>query len=57
MGASATVDRLAAAFLLIASLGVLLVELKFIPLNLPHYNLYLPPRLGGHRPGPAPSAY
>ena len=59
VGASA-VNRLAAVYLLIASLGVLLVELKFIPLNLPHYNLYLLLgntlllalllRLGGHRP-------
>ena len=58
-GASA-VNRLAAVYLLIASLGVLLVELRFIPLNLPHYNLYLLLgntlllalllRLGGHRP-------
>ena len=59
VGAS-TVNRLVAVYLLIASLGVLLVELKFIPLNLPHYNLYLLLgntlllalllRLGGHRP-------
>ncbi len=59
VGASA-VNQLAAVYLLIASLGVLLVELKFIPLNLPHYNLYLLLgntlllalllRLGGHRP-------
>lgn len=59
VGASA-VNRLVAVYLLIASLGVLLVELKFIPLNLPHYNLYLLLgntlllalllRLGGHRP-------
>ena len=66
VGASA-VNRLAAVYLLIASLGVLLVELKFIPLNLPHYSLYLLLgntlllalllRLGGHRFGPAPTAY
>ncbi|MBS1220568.1 MAG: Na+/solute symporter [Proteobacteria bacterium] len=59
VGAS-TVNRRVAVYLLIASLGVLLVELKFIPLNLPHYNLYLLLgntlllalllRLGGHRP-------
>ena len=58
MGASG-VNRLAAVYLLIAAVGVLLVELKFIPLNLPHYNLYLLLgntlllalllRLGGHR--------
>jgi hypothetical protein len=61
MGASA-VNRLAAVYLLIAAVGVLLVELKFIPLNLPHYNLYLLLgntlllalllQLGGHRFGP-----
>ncbi len=65
VGVSAA-NRLAAVYLLIASLGVLGVELKFIPLNLPHYNLYLLLgntlvlalllRLGGHRFGPAPLA-
>ena len=58
-----TVNRLVAVYLLLASLTVLLVELKFIPLTLPHYNLYLLLgntvflmlllRLGGHRFGPA----
>ena len=52
-------NRLVAVYLLIASLGVLLVELKFVPLALPNYNLYLLLgntlllllllRLGGHR--------
>jgi hypothetical protein len=60
-GASA-VNRLAAVYLLIAAVGVLLVELKFIPLALPNYNLYLLLgntvllalllRLGGRRFGP-----
>lgn len=59
---ASAVNRLAAIYLLIASLSVLLVELKFIPLTLPHYNLYLLLgntlllalllRLGGHRFGP-----
>ena len=63
VGAS-TVNRLVAVYLLIASLGVLLVELKFIPLNSPHYSLYLLLgntlllalllRLDGHRFGPVP---
>jgi SSS family solute:Na+ symporter len=61
-----TVNRLVAIYLLLASLTVLLVELKFIPLTLPHYNLYLLLgntaflmlllRLGGHRFGPVPPA-
>lgn len=65
-GASAS-NRLVAIYLLIASLGVLLVELQFIPLNLPNYNLYLLLgntlllmlllRLGGQRSGPAPTMH
>ena len=56
---ASAVNRLVAVYLLVASLGVLLVELKFIPLTLPNYNLYLLLgntlllllllRLGGHR--------
>lgn len=56
------VNRLVAIYLLLSSLLVLLVELKFIPLTLPNYNLYLLLantvllaillRLGGHRFGP-----
>ncbi|MBL8260178.1 MAG: hypothetical protein JNM60_10255 [Candidatus Competibacteraceae bacterium] len=60
------VNRLVAAYLLIASLAVMLVELKFIPFALPHYNLYLLLgntllllvllRAGGHRfRAPAPA--
>ncbi|MBL8250096.1 MAG: hypothetical protein JNK31_00350, partial [Candidatus Competibacter sp.] len=58
VGAGAA-NRLVAVYLLIASLAVLLVELKFIPLALPNYNLYLLIgntlllilllRIGGHR--------
>lgn len=58
--------RLTAVYLLLTSLGVLLVELKIIPLALPHYNLYLLLgntlllalllRVGGHRFGPMPAA-
>ncbi|MEI2780238.1 MAG: hypothetical protein V9H25_02865 [Candidatus Competibacter sp.] len=57
------VNRLVAVYLLLSSLAVLLVELKFIPLTLPNYNLYLLLgntillvfllRLGGRRLGPA----
>lgn len=60
-----TVSRLAAVYLLLSSLTVLLVELKFIPLNLPNYNLYLLAgntvllalllRLGGHGFGATPA--
>ncbi|MDS4032029.1 MAG: hypothetical protein RKP20_09215 [Candidatus Competibacter sp.] len=59
-------NRLVASYLLLSSLVVLLVELKFIPLALPNYNLYLLLcntlllalllRLGGHRFDPAPPA-
>ena len=57
-----SVSRLVAIYLLLSSLAVLLVELRFIPLSLPHYNLYLLLgntlvlalllRFGGHRFGP-----
>jgi SSS family solute:Na+ symporter len=40
VGVSA-INRLVAIYLLLSSLLVLLVELKFIPLTLPNYNLYL----------------
>lgn len=65
LGASA-INRIVAVYLLFASLAVLLVELKFIPLALPNYNLYLLLgntaflmlllRFGGHRFGPSPAA-
>ena len=55
------VNRLVAVYLLLSSLSVLLVELKFIRWTLPNYNLYLLLgntmllalllRLGGHRLG------
>lgn len=35
------VNRWVAIYLLLSSLAVLLVELKLIPITLPHYNLYL----------------
>ena len=38
---SAAVNRWVAIYLLLTSLAVLLVELKLIPVTLPHYNLYL----------------
>jgi len=56
-------DRPAAIYLLLSSLAVLLVELKFVPLTPPNYNLYLLLgntlllalllRLGNRRPKPA----
>ncbi|MEI2741272.1 MAG: sodium:solute symporter family protein [Candidatus Competibacter sp.] len=64
--ATGPANRLVAVYLVLASLAVLLVELKFIPLTLPNYSLYLLLgntailllllRLGGHRFRPAAPA-
>lgn len=65
--ATSTTHRVVTGYLLLSSLTVLLIELQLIPLNLPHYNLYLLLgntallalllRLSGSRFGATPSTH